>query len=124
MIHNATPKTSWQILAELDLLITTGFESQLQTWMLETISPVGIDPELLNKILKSALEAISRNVNSNWKEMNSVSIHLRLYISLEVPIRADTKRNWGFFRIDKLGFTSIGDDHVEQLIEFFLYFDG
>jgi hypothetical protein len=124
MIHDAAPKTGWQILAELDLLVAVDFESQVQTWMFETMYPLGIDPELLNRILKSALEAISRKKNSNCKETNLPKVRLRLYTSMEVPIRLDLKRNWGFFRIDKHGVTSTGGDHFDQLIEFFLYLDG
>ncbi len=124
MMPTATPKTGWQILAELDLLINDDYENQVQTWITENLSTVGIAPELLDKMLKSALGAISRQESPNYEEVNVSLVYLRLFIPLEVPIRSDLKRNWGFFRIDKHGFTSTRGDHVDHLIEFFLYLDG
>ena len=124
MKHDAAPNAGWQTLAELDFLVGTDFESQVQAWMFETLHPLGIDTELLNRILKSASEAISRKVSPNFKEVNLPLVHLRLYIPVEVPIRSALRRNWGFFRIDKYGATSIRGDRFDHLIEFYLYLDG
>ena len=124
MTHGAAPRFGWQTLAELNLLVGIDLESQVQAWLFETRRILGFHPELLNRILRSALEAISRIENPSSEHVNLPLVHLHLYIPLEVPIRADLDRNWGFFRIDKHGVTLTGGDHVDQLIEFFLYLDG
>jgi hypothetical protein len=124
MMHTATPQTGWQILAQLDLLVTPDFESQVQTWITEIMSPIGIAPEQLNKVIKSALEAEVRIENQKSKDVNFPLVSIRAYLPLEVPTRSGTSLNWGFFRIDKHGLPSTRSDHADHLVEFFLYLDG
>jgi len=124
MTHNVTPKSGWQILAETNLPIADGFESQVQTWMLESLYTLRIAPEVSNRMLKSALEAISRADNLNSNEPYLPLVHLRLYTPFGLSIRSDLKRNWGFFRIDKHGGISPEDDQADHLIELFLYLDS
>lgn len=124
MSHDPAPKTGWQTLAELTLLVGTDLESQVQAWMLDTMRILGLSPELLNRILKSALEAISRIAHPNSKEVNSPLVRLRAYAPSEAPIKSGSSRNWGFFRIEKHGFISTGSGYFDHLIEFYLYLEG
>ncbi len=125
MTHNPDPKNLWQTLAELNLPVSADLDSQVQAWMLVTLCICGVDQEeLLNAVLKSASEAISRVENSKDKEVKFPVVHLRVYTSPEIPNKSGSRQNRGFFRMDKHGLTSAGSDPADHLIEFFLYLEG
>ena len=121
---SAAPRPGWQTLAELNLLVGTGFESEVQGWMFETMRRLGIPTYLLERVLTSALEAILRIENSKSVVMNIPVFELHVYTPSEVPAGSGSKRNWGFFCIEKHGVTTARGDHVDHLLEFFLYLDG
>lgn len=122
-MHTSFPNNGWHVIAELNIYIEADFESRIQTWMCETMCVLGVDQGQLNRMLKSTLEAISKSEYSSSNEVNSPLIHLRAYIPSGIPIKSETRRNWGFFRMDKHGVILTESDYVDHLIELYLYLE-
>jgi len=114
--HNA----GWQILGELELPASVSVEKTLYAWLSETLHPLNLQTELLNKIIVSAQDAVVRAVHAE-NVFKFEHIHLTVFVPLE---REKTGQAWGFFRLEKIEDTKekdIGGDHA---IEFYLYGEG
>jgi hypothetical protein len=123
MTQNVESENSWQILAELDLIPGTEIKRQVESWAQVISDKLGLIPEVIDTILDSALEAVSRIVLPLNEDKRYPGIKIRGYAPLVIPIRSKSSKNWGFFRIDKHGFSATGNDREPHLIEFYVYLE-
>lgn len=116
-----SPNSSWQILEELELPLDSDGAGVINTWLKEILNPLRLHTDLINRILKSAQDAVARARASIGSEIENGHIHLLVLVPRDHKTDAKT---WGFFRIEKLA--SIGRDRnpLDHSIEFYLYIEG
>jgi hypothetical protein len=115
--HNEISGTDWQVLGELELPI--GSDDAIESWLVETLSPLTLHTDFLNKVLKSAQEVAARAMQADAL-MQFKHVHLLVFAP---PDYASNRHNWGFFRIEKVENASHQDD-PNHVIEFYLYLEG
>jgi len=116
--HN--PNAGWQILGELELPVGASVEDALYAWLTEILQPLHFQPELLNKIIASAQDAVARAVHAEVMDKFE-HIHLMVFVLSE---REEKEQAWGFFRLEKIEDAKdeqAGGDHA---VEFYLYGEG
>lgn len=110
-------ETDWQMLGELEVRSDHDVERAIQVWLSKTLHELDLQSDLLERILRSAYEAVIRALHSETASMRFKHIHLLAF----GPLRHETKgQAWGFFRIEKLE-GAIGDDSSNHAIELYLY---
>jgi len=108
----------WQILGELELPSGAEASGRSDAWLAEILTPLQLHADFLDKVLKSAQEAITRL--SHPARVGVAFEHIRLLVF--VPADSLSKgQNWGFFRIEKIASATTGGSFPNLLIEFFLY---
>lgn len=112
--------TNWHILGELKLTIEAIAGNTTHAWLTDVLHPLNLHADFLNKILTSAQLATERTVQAA-SIIKSEHIHLIVFVP-SGPILQ--KRNWGFFRVEKIENTADGNADPEHAIEFYLYMEG
>ena len=112
--------TGWQILGELELPAGASVEDALYTWLTEVLHPLHLQPELLNKILVSAQEAVARAAHTGIVEKFE-HIHLMVLVP---AARREQERTWGFFRLEKIEDAKAPRTAGDHAVEFYLYGEG
>jgi len=110
----------WQILGELELPVGASVEDTLNSWLTKILQPLHFQPELLNKIIVSAQDAVARSVHAEIMD-KFVHIHLVVFVLSE---RDAKEKAWGFFHLEKIEDPKdeqAGGDHA---VEFYLYGEG
>jgi ribosome maturation protein Sdo1 len=112
--------TGWQFLDELELPVSSDAEYHLRTWLTSSLNPLNMHADVLNKVLKSAQEAVARLIRAE------VAIKLeRIKITLLVPAECTSKgQSWGFFRVEKSMNRTENTLAPGCAIEFYLYQEG
>ena len=100
-------------------MFETDVHHTVSKWLTLILSRLELGEDVVNKVLKSAREALSRAMPA----ANDTRFdHLHLLVS--TPMHLSAKRqSWGFFRIEKVERTAdtANPDHT---IEFYLYLEG
>jgi hypothetical protein len=117
--HNF-PATDWQTLGELEVRAGSDVERGIQTWLTQTLKPLGLHTEMLNRILRSALEATTRALELNSVTMEFEHIHL---FAFAPPSHKFSGQTWGFFRLEKLEDAAEAQSLPDHSIEFYLYIE-
>ena len=112
---NNAPATDWQILGELELPISAESDGAINTWLTETLLPMRLHADFLNKVLKSAQQTVAR---MKLNEMKFGHIHLLISAPVDRTSRGQT---WGFFRIEKIENPVETRNRSHHTIEFYLY---
>ena len=125
MHHNDRPAqnfegTHWHILGELELTIEAVAGDAAHVWLTDVLHPLDLRADFLNKILNSAQQATARAVQAE-SIIKPEHIHLIVFVP-SGPILP--KRNWGFFRVEKIENIADGDVASEHAVEFYLYVEG
>ena len=115
---NNPPATDWQILGELELPISSESDGAINRWLTETLLPMHLPTDFLNKVLKSAQDTVARMM---LNEMKFEHIHLLIFVPVDRTSRGQT---WGFFRIEKIESQMEVRNHPHHAIEFYLYLEG
>ena len=118
---NQSSASGWQTLGELKVYAGAGMESAVQAWVINTLQPLELHADLLNKISRSAWEAAMRVLESKGNTLNDRHIHLLIFAPASQPRAGLT---WGFFRLEKLEDFPLNKDPADHLIEFYLYCEG
>ncbi|HXD11445.1 MAG TPA: hypothetical protein VN653_15370, partial [Anaerolineales bacterium] len=71
-----TPDTDWQILGELELPLNFDPNIAIETWIMDTLSPLGLNAELVRKALKSAQDSAARARQTEIRAQEFEHIHL------------------------------------------------
>jgi hypothetical protein len=112
---NNAPATDWQILGELELPISAESDGAINAWLTQTLFPMRLHADFLNKVLKSAQHAVARMM---LNEIKFGHIHLLIFAPVDRTSRGQT---WGFFRIEKIENPVETKNHPHHTIEFYLY---
>lgn len=120
-----TPKnlsgTDWRVLGEIELRSDQDTDGAARAWITETLNPLNLHSNFLNKILKSAQEAVTRAMPYDSATQEFEHLHLLVFAPLE---NNSTGKTWGFFRIDKIGKPTADKKPYDHSIEFYLYLEG
>jgi len=119
---NTTHKdnSGWQILGELELPTSASVDDSLSAWLTETLHPLDLPSELLNKIIISAQDAAAHAVQA---EIIHKFEHVHFVVF--VPSKQDEKESaWGFFRVQKIDYAKETDNDSDHAVEFYLYGEG
>jgi hypothetical protein len=111
----------WRVLGEIELRIGKNTDGAVREWIAETLSPLNLHLDFLNKILKSAQEAVARAMPYDGAATAFEHVHLLVLAPLENNSMGKT---WGFFRIDKVGKPNVHKHPYDHSIEFYLYLEG
>jgi hypothetical protein len=113
-------ETDWQTLGELEVRPDYDVERAIQVWLDKTLHPLDLHADLIDRILRSAHEAVTRALHFEDGSMRFKHIHVLAF----GPRSHETKgQAWGFFRIEKLE-GAMGADSSNHAIEFYLYLEG
>lgn len=110
-----------QILGELELPVGLDVERVVHSWLMKTLGSLNLHPNFLNRVLKSAEDAVGRAMGPDGVAMDSGHIHLLVFGPREMELDGKT---WGFFCIDKLEGTGQNKNPPGHSIEFYLYIEG
>lgn len=114
-------RADWQVLGELELPIGSESTGVVNTWMREKLRPLNLQVDFMNRILKSARDAVGRFTESKGAGAEIGQIHILLIAPLSHKLKEKT---WGFFRIEKLESVREAKNPPDHYIEFHLYFEG
>lgn len=111
---------NWQFLGELELPVDPDAVQTVRLWLTESLKPLELQEDFMNKILKSAQGAVARIIGVE-SVMESEHIHIILLIP---PTHTLTSESWGFFRDEKRIDAAEGAVMHVQRITFYLYLEG
>jgi len=112
-----SPEHDWQVLGEFKLMIGDMSEHTINRWLSAILSLLEFQTDFVNKVLQSAHNAVL-HASQMEGAVSSEHIHLIILIPEELKLN---NRNWGFFRIEKIGNDEAMLDHT---IELYLYQEG
>lgn len=110
----------WQVLGELELPIGSERAGVIDTWMREKLDPLKLQVDFMNRILKSAQDAVGRFTESKGDRAEIGHIHILVFAPLSNKL---DEKTWGFFRIEKLESVREAKNPPDHYIEFHLYFE-
>lgn len=117
---NNTSGANWQVLGDLELAFGSEADSAISSWLTEVLSPLDLQTDFLNKVLKSAQESAAHALQAE-PVMALEHIHLLIFAPPDPRIKGLT---WGFFRIEKVENALVDRDFPDHAIEFYLYVEG
>lgn len=118
--HSESPAEHWNMLGETELPTTSSTDRLMRSWLTATLSPLSLNEDFLNKILRSAEDSVGRALQQN-AGMGIGHIHLSIFAPYENTFKENT---WGFFRIEKIDSTETNQGHLDHNVEFYLYVEG
>ena len=95
------------------------FGDLIDQWLLETLEPFSLPPDLLNRLGQSVREVVSRLMTCS----DFFSVDVRVHISQDVKSAGTSNRNWGYFKLEKTGFINNEESPVAHVLEYYLYFE-
>lgn len=114
-LHNRYSGLDWQVLGKIERLLSTDANNAIHLRLAEILNPLSLPPDFMNKIMRSAQNAIIRATQAETVQQPE---HIRLVIF--APREYVSKSEcWGFFRIEK-----VDADTQEYCFEYYLYLDG
>jgi hypothetical protein len=116
---NNFPITGWQILGKFKLLIGSGTEDMVNTWLTDILSPLDLPKDFQNKVLESA-----QNITTRMMQTGTGTDFEHIHLIVFVPPDLISKgRSWGFFRIEKIEGTTTDGSPPDHAVEFYLYLE-
>lgn len=113
--------TGWHLLGKLELRIDENANYAVRAWITEIIDPLDLNMDFLNRVLRSAQDAVARATHGDLAESRFEHLHLFLFAPMEHKMLG---RTWGFFRIEKIGMFTLKENSQDLSIEFYLYPEG
>ena len=116
---NNFPGTDWQLLDELELSVGSSMDDKIDinVWLTEILSPLELQIDFFHRVLSSAQDAIARAVHI-VPTTELTYIHLLIFVPAE---RTSNRQMWGFFRIEKIGDSSVAGNPSHHSIELYIY---
>jgi hypothetical protein len=111
-------KTDWIKFGELRLPFDVDAEAMINAWLSETLAPLHLHVDFLNKVSASAHVAATRAMQSE-PVMAFDHIHLLVFVLESLDPKGHT---WGFFRIEKMD-SAADVSRPNHAIEFYLYLE-
>ncbi|MGB7876013.1 MAG: hypothetical protein WBL25_16650 [Anaerolineales bacterium] len=120
LAYKNTPDTEWQLLGELDLLVSSDVDLAFQPWLMELLSPLDLSTDFSNRVLESVQDSVARALHLNAASTNG-HIHLSIFAPHE---RVPERKTWGFFHIERIENQGEAVDDRDHAIDFYLYVEG
>ena len=114
------PASHWQILGEFELEAEAFADDTFRARLKETLDPLALVEEFLNRILGAAQQTAARLLRAD-AEIKLEHIHLRVYVPSN---RTAHKQTWGFFSVEKLEGAKEGAVINAHTLEIYLYVEG
>jgi hypothetical protein len=109
----------WKLLGGLELTVGPDIDRTVGKWLAVILSALNLRADFLNKVLKSAQEAVVRTMQS--KAVTQFQhVHLLVFATVD---QAPKRQAWGFFRIEKTSDSPNRNDSNDHSIEFYLYLE-
>lgn len=109
----------WQVLGELQLTAGSDVHNTVDGWLAVLLSPLELEEEFVNKVLRSAQEATGRILQTT-PTARCGHIHLLVFVPTD---RRRKHQCWGFFRIEKVE-VEMSRVYPAHAVEFYLYLEG
>lgn len=90
----------------------------IETWIMDTLHPLGLNADLVRKVLKSAQDSATRARQTEISTQEFGHIHL---VALDVKDHSSKNSTWGFFRIEKMESSPDSQELKGHSIEFYFY---
>jgi hypothetical protein len=109
----------WKMLGELQLAPGDDSHHTVDKWLGVILSRLELQEDLVNKVLRSAWEAVGRALQTA-QATRFDHLHVIVFVRADLTAR---HRSWGFFRIEKVETEDVKEtpDHA---IELYLYPEG
>jgi hypothetical protein len=116
---NNLPGTDWQLLDELELPVGSSMDDKIDinVWLTEILSPLELHIDFFHRVSSSAQDAIARVMHIVAKT-ELAHVHLLIFVPAE---RTSNRQIWGFFRIEKIGDSSVAGNPSNHSIELYIY---
>jgi hypothetical protein len=112
--------SDWQVLGMLTISTRTESVGLIQAWLAETLQPLQLQGDFLDKITTSAQQAVE---GASRGEKRAAFEHFHLFVFSQGH-SLDHKSTWGFFRIEKIEQSHHPATHPDHAIEIYLYPEG
>lgn len=120
LAYKNTPDTEWQLLGELDLLVSSDVDLAFKPWLTELLSPLDLSTDFSNRVLESAQDSVMRILQPDANLLFG-HIHLSIFAPCE---RVLERKTWGFFHIERIENQGEAVDFRDHAIDFYLYVEG
>lgn len=119
-LYNNHPRTSWQILGELQLRVGSGFNGTIDQWLMIILNPLNLPDDFVGKIQKSIEQAAAGVLHPD-----TAGAKLEY---LEVVVLAPTEqisqgKIWGFFRIERTSTDTRNENANGHRVDYYIYRD-
>lgn len=115
--NDLTPKQQsqfdWRLLDQSELSNDAASNKLPQNWLCQILEPFNLPTNLANKLKTSLGEAIS----------HSSRLEVRIYTPKDVQADLSSNKNWGFFKLEKVGTNTKTEEPAELVIEYYLYLE-
>lgn len=122
-INPPTPP-EWQLIYQLSILDDMPVEKILTDSLAVELEPMEMSTEFFQKVIQSIKNSVANTLDILRLARTDFQLKLFVYVPKKIKAR-NRKRNWGFFRVEKMEPVSISKNHpATHSIEFYLYLDG
>jgi hypothetical protein len=111
----------WQLIGEFELPTNPNAENIIHARLIEILGSLNLHADFLDKILKSAQDALQHVLSSNPMVPEFEQIHLLVFTQ---SLSTAGLRTWGFFRIEKAESAVQNERQLTHRIEIYLYPEG
>jgi len=125
-VNSINPPTppEWQLIYQLSILDDMPVEKILTDSLAVELEPMEMSTEFFQKVIQSIKNSVANTLDILRLARTDFQLKLFVYVPKKIKAR-NRKRNWGFFRVEKMEPVSISKNHpATHSIEFYLYLDG
>ena len=115
--RNDITGANWVFFGEFAAPVEQSMDQQMDTWLAETLRPLNLKTDLLEKVIASAQKA-TRAQSKDDPETGQ--LYIQVYATSAVKVPGQT---WGFFRTEKKD-GSAENEPRRHTITFYLYLEG
>jgi hypothetical protein len=108
------------MLGDLELPAGVIPGNAIQAWFMNILAPLNLSQDFLNRILQSARESASRELQQKDPTSNG-HIHLSIFTPYE---QTASQKTWGFFHTERSECQTGSDNGHVHWIKYYLYVEG
>ena len=109
-------QTDWHLLGQSGLSIDATSRNLSHSWLLRVLVPISLPTDLVNRIKLSLDETMAHSSLAS-------GIEVRIFISTDVQAADTLNKNWGYFKLEKIGASGATDQNVDHIVEYYLYLE-
>ncbi len=121
---NPPTQPKWRLIYQLSISDDTPIEKVLTDSLAVELEPMEMSADFFQKVIQSIKNSVANALDNLRSARTDFQLKLFVYVPKKLKAR-NHKRNWGFFRVEKMEPVSISKNHpATHSIEFYLYIDG